>query len=310
MPMSLPTLCGILAIVCCSFMAFLTTQIQGVPVFQVAAIAFGVNFAIALTRTIYKRNFKILKQPSILWILGTLGVFGDALYFWAFDFSEPVHADLIYYTSPFLVVLFAGFLPKERFSRVPLLASLIGFSGVFLLISDGKGFGSISAGSWLGYLLAFLDAIFWAAYLLCSRFYSDRPVDLMGFFSGVAAILSLVFCIHQGGFVSMTLKEVSLSILIGLTTSGVALYLWDYAIKKGDIYTVSVSAYMTPFLSASILLMTGYAQPSKYFFIAFAVVLGATFIAEVNLPKLGVRIERFLTEKLGAQRLLVFRKRF
>jgi drug/metabolite transporter (DMT)-like permease len=54
-----------------------------------------------------------------------------------------------------------------------------------------------------------------------------------------------------------------LSVLaLGLGPVGLAFYVWDIGVKKGDIQVLGVASYAAPLLSTLVLIVAGFAQAS------------------------------------------------
>ena len=59
---------------------------------------------------------------------------------------------------------------------------------------------------------------------------------------------------------------------LGLGPAGAAFYLWDHAVKRGDIRALGALSYATPILSTALLIVCGLAEPTGTLLIAAALV--------------------------------------
>ena len=68
-------------------------------------------------------------------------------------------------------------------------------------------------------------------------------------------------------------------VALGLGPVGLAFYVWDHGVKRGDIGLLGVLAYATPALSTLLLVATGYARASLALGLACALVIAGAAVA-------------------------------
>jgi drug/metabolite transporter (DMT)-like permease len=268
------TAIGFSAVLMWALLALLTVGSAPVPPFQLNAICFAIGGVIGLVWTTRGEGAGAL--ISVRWpvyIFGTAGLFGyHALYFSALRLAPPAEAGLIAYLWPLLIVLLSGLLPGEKLRAGHLAGAALAFGGAALIILRGsEGFGS---GALAGYALAGLCALTWSSYSVVSRRLGDVPTETVAVFCIASALLSaaahLVFetAIWPDGAVGW------LSVLgLGLGPVGLAFYVWDLGVKKGDIQLLGVASYAAPLLSTLALIGAGVAAAS------WSIVLAAILIA-------------------------------
>lgn len=252
------------------------------PVFQTLFIMFGVSFLAMSFRIALTQRWAILKQPLFIWVVGVVGVCGsDIAYVTAVKYAPPAHVDFIDYLWPFLVIIFSGFLPKEKFTVQHSIAGLLGFLGVFLLITGGQGTNGLEKGHFLGYLFAFLAAVIWSLYTLINRWQKETPIEMVGMYCGIGSFLALILHLRFETWIMPTLKESCLVGILGLS-SGVAYLLWSYGTRKGNLKLLGILAYFTPVLSMGLLVLSG-KEPMSYalVFACVLVVLGVA-VGSIN----------------------------
>ncbi|MEP1207126.1 MAG: EamA family transporter [Rhizobiaceae bacterium] len=269
------TLVGIVAILLWSLLALLTAASGRVPPFQLVAICFAIASVIGLI-SLWRSGtgLAVFRQPAPVWILGVGGLFGyHFFYFTALRHAPPVEAGLIAYLWPLLIILFSALLPGERLRLHHVIGGLLGLAGAFLIVTrggDGGGGGggseeivgfAINADYLFGYIAACLCALIWSGYSVLSRRFADVPSQIVTGFCAISCLLAL--------FAHLLLEETVipesfgqwLAVLgLGLGPVGLAFYVWDYGVKKGNIQVLGAASYAAPVLSTLALIAAGFAQ--------------------------------------------------
>ncbi len=281
MPQSRATIIGFFAVLLWALLAVLTVNTSPVPPLLLNSIAFSIGGAIGLIWQV-KAGYdwsvlKDIKWP--VWVLGVGGLFGyHFLYFSALRLAPAAEAGLIAYLWPLLIVLFSGFLPGERLKAGHVIGAIISFIGVGLLVLEkGCGFDERFV---LGYALAVLCALIWSVYSVFSRLAGDKPTIVVSGFCLASALLSAIahLSFETTRWPQDTVGWVSV-LLLGLGPVGLAFYLWDVGMKKGNIQLLGVASYSAPLLSTLILIAAGIAAPSASLFLAAALVTGGALLA-------------------------------
>jgi drug/metabolite transporter (DMT)-like permease len=274
------TAIGLVAVLLWALLALLTVRTAPVPPFQLNAVCFAIAGAAGLVWSGATGGLARLRAvPPASYALGIGGLFGyHALYFSALRLAPPAEASLIAYFWPLLIVLFSGLLPGERLRAGHLAGALLAFGGATLVIlsaADGLG-----GGATLGYLLAGFCALTWSGYSVLSRRFATVPTDAVAVFCLATAALSgvLHFALEEtvwpeaaGGWVSI--------LLLGLGPVGLAFYVWDIGVKKGDIQFLGVASYAAPLLSTLTLVAVGITPPDPSLLAAAALIAGGAALA-------------------------------
>lgn len=274
------TFIGFIAVLLWALLAFLTVGTAPVPPLQLNAICFAIGGSIGLVWTIFTGGFSVLRStPSAVYIFGTLGLFGyHFLYFSALRNAPAAQAGLIAYMWPLLIVLFSGLLPTEQLRRQHVLGAVIAFAGVALVILGGSG--GFDAQYSTGYALAFACAVTWGVYSVMSRRWAKVPTQSVAIFclltAAVSAVAHMAFetTVWPGSFISW-----AAIIALGLGPVGLAFYVWDIGVKKGNIQLLGVASYAAPLLSTLILIVAGIAEPRWPLLLAAAFIAGGAYIA-------------------------------
>ena len=72
-------------------------------------------------------------------------------------------------------------------------------------------------------------------------------------------------------------------LVLGLGPAGTAFYLWDHAVKRGDIRALGALSYATPILSTALLIACGLAEPSGTLLVAAILVTAGAVLASRDL---------------------------
>ncbi|HET8726630.1 MAG TPA: DMT family transporter [Alphaproteobacteria bacterium] len=275
------TLIGGTAVLMWATLALLTTQAGTVPPFQLVAMAFAQAFFIGLAWPLARRRspFAPLRQRPAVWLLGVGGLFGfHFLFFVAIRLAPPVEANLINYTWPLLIVLFSAFLPGERLRWWHVAGAVLGLAGAALLITKG-GRIDLRAEHAAGYAAAIGSALIWSGYSVLSRRVGDVPTDAVGGFCGATALLALGCHLALEQTVWPDAAGWLAVLGLGLGPVGLAFFVWDHGVKKGDIRVLGAFAYAAPLLSTVLLISFGLGEPSWRVGAACLLIVGGAALA-------------------------------
>ncbi|WP_323784826.1 DMT family transporter [Thalassovita sp.] len=274
------TAIGFIAVLLWALLALFTVGTAPAPPLLLNAICFTVGGVLGLIWTIASGSLYRLKTvPLRVYGFGTLGLFGyHALYFSALRLAPPAQAGLIAYLWPLLIVLFSGLLPGERLKPGHFLGGILGFLGAALII--GGGGAGFDAAALPGYLLALACAFTWSGYSVLSRRIGAAPTESVAVFCIATAILSaglhlaLETTVWPQGVVGW-----GSALALGLGPVGLAFYVWDIGVKRGDIQLLGVSSYAAPLLSTVVLVVFGAAAPSWTLGLAALLITGGAALA-------------------------------
>ena len=279
------TLIGSIAVLLWSLLALFTAASGSVPPFQLAAMTFAIGGLAGASTWIFRpRRIALLRQPPVVWLIGVGGLFGyHFFYFSALRAAPPVEAGLIAYLWPLLIVVFSALLPGEKLKLHHLIGALAGAGGAFLIVTGGKGV-SIDPQYSDGYLMALVCALIWSGYSVLSRRFSEVPTDVVTGFCLATAVLSGIA--HLALEQTVWPQQVTewLAVLgLGLGPVGLAFYVWDYGVKKGDIQVLGAASYAAPLLSTLVLVLFGFAPLTWALGLACLLITGGAVIAAKDM---------------------------
>lgn len=271
---------GFGAVLLWALLALFTVGTAPVPPLQLNAMCFTIATMVGLIWVGRSGSFAQLAQISWkTYAFGTVGLFGYHLfYFSALRLAPAAEAGLIAYLWPLLIVLFSGLLPGETLRPGHILGGLIGFSGAALIILRSSG--GFSAEALPGYGFAVLCALTWSGYSVLSRRLGDVPTNSVTVFCALTAILSafahLMF--EETLWPTSAIGWGSIAAL-GLGPVGLAFFVWDVGVKRGNIQLLGVASYAAPLLSTCVLILFGIADPTPVLLLAALLITGGAALA-------------------------------
>ena len=274
------TAVGFIAVLLWALLALFTVGSAPVPPFLMNALCFAIGGGIGVIWLLATGGLSQLRRvPMRVYLIGTAGLFGyHFLYFSALRMAPAAEAGLIAYLWPLLIVLFSGLLPGEHLKRGHIIGGLIGFAGAVLIVAQGvTGF---NADALPGYGLAFLCALTWSGYSVVSRSFGAVPTASVVVFCLATAILSGVAHVALEDTILPTTTLGWLSVIgLGVGPVGIAFFVWDVGVKKGDIQLLGVASYAAPVLSTLALVVAGMAAPTWTVLLAAALITGGAALA-------------------------------
>jgi drug/metabolite transporter (DMT)-like permease len=283
------TAIGLGAVALWAILAALTALAGAVPPFQLAAMTFTIGTAVGLlwARLTGQSLAALRHVPLGAWALSVYGLLGfHVCYFFALQAAPVLEASLVIYLWPLLIVLFTGLLPA-RAGGGPLrwwhlAGAVLGFLGSLAILLGGAGRASFS-GAGAGLAMAFAAALIWSSYSVGTRLFAAVPsIAVIGACAATAigsAVLHLALETTRlpAGLVAW------LAVLgLGLGPVGLAFYLWDEGMKRGDIRLLGVAPYATPLGSTIILAATGLGTATGALWLAAGLITAGALLASLE----------------------------
>lgn len=194
-------------------------------------------------------------KEELLFILA--GIFGGTLYFlsenYALDYSLASNVSLIVAAAPLLTALLAYLLLKEeKVNKRWYLGAFIAFSGVFLVIFNGKFILKINP---IGDFLALLAAFSWAIYSIIIKFigekYNGIYITRKVFFYSILTMLPVVF-LGDFNWKSIVVTDFGVIInllFLGLVASSLCFVLWSKVIWNIGAVKANNFVYLIPLVT-------------------------------------------------------------
>jgi drug/metabolite transporter (DMT)-like permease len=127
-------------------------------------------------------------------------------------------------------------------------------------------------------------AFTWSIYSVLSRRFGTAPTDLVGAFCGATALLGIIaHALTETTIWPADSWEWAAVVALGLGPVGLAFFVWDYGVKRGDIKALGACSYASPLLSTLLLILAGKAQASLAVLLACALIVGGAVVASRDL---------------------------
>jgi drug/metabolite transporter (DMT)-like permease len=275
------TLLGFCAVLLWGTLATLATLKGGdIPPFQSTAITFAVG---GLTIAIYALATgpaRAMVPTPASFLLGIYGLFMfHVLYFAALKFAPPAEAGLIASLWALLTVLFSGILPGVHLRFRHIAGALLGFTAAALLVFDKIGASAGYPDAMLGFFFAFASAVVWATYSVASRMIASVPSESVAPACFATALLALLCSFAFERWVAPSASQWIAMLVLGLGPIGAAFMLWDIGMKHGNVAFLGVLGYVSPVISTTLLIATGFAAATWILVVSVALIVLAAWLA-------------------------------
>lgn len=279
------TLIGATAILMWSSMATLTVFSGDIPPFALTAMALTIATGLILLKwSLFNPSpGAFFRFPRSVYGMGLLGIFGfHFFYFIGLRQAPAVEANLITYFWPLLIVVMSAFLPGERLRLWHVAGTAMAVTGTVVLVTAGGAEVGFDARYLPGYFAAFGAALCWSIFSIWSRRMATVPTDVVGVFCIYSAALAWVCHALFETWVWPGPGEWLVVLLLGLGPVGLAFFVWDHGVKRGDVRTLATAAYGTPLLSTLWLVLFGFAAPTSALALACLLIVAGAFLGGIE----------------------------
>lgn len=276
---------GFCAVLLWASLAVLTAASGAMPPFQLLATTFAIGGIAGVALWIVRPGAaKAVRQPWPVYLLGVGGLFGyHAAYFIALRNAPVIEAGLINYLWPLLIVVFSALLPGEKLKWQHVAGCILALAGAVLVVTKGQGF-SFNPAYLPGYAAALFAAVAWGVYSVASRRFAHVSSDaITGFCLVTAALAAIVHFAIEPTIWPADAWQWAAIVGLGLGPVGLAFYVWDIGVKRGDLQVLGAASYSAPLLSTAILIVTGYAAYSNILLIAALLITAGALLAASDL---------------------------
>ena len=276
------TLVGGGAILLWASLATLTTIAGQVPAFELTAITFAIAGGSGLIVATARGRLAAVVPPLPVLALGVSGLFGEhALYFGALRLAPPSQAGLIVALWPLLMVLMTVTMLRERLRANHVVGLLLGVSGALILtVGANQGGLAFDIRYLPGYVLALGAAAVWAGYSVLSRRHADIPTESVVSFCLLTALLAAgAHLTFERAAVLDSSRQAAAILAMGVGPVGLAFFVWDHGVKKGNIRVLGVVSYAAPILSTLTLVVAGFAKATTTLGISCMLIAAAAVAA-------------------------------
>jgi len=221
-----------------------------------------------------EKNLRLRRQdlPKVVLLSFT----GYALYQYLFIsgiyLTTASNTAVIFGSTPIMVSLLSSFFKHEKITPLGWLGIVLGFAGIYLVVSGRGGGFALSGRTWKGDLLLFAAVFLWAHYSVSARpllkVYS--PLKFTAVTMGLGSLMFFPFSVPQ--LLRLPIASISLKAWLCMLYSGVialslALVLWFFSVRRVGNSQTAVYSNLQPVLAVAFawLLLGESATPSLLF---------------------------------------------
>lgn len=241
------------------------------PVLLFYRFLFG-TLILSLTFLIKKRElpFPQTNKKEIV-LFGFINTLLAVLAFYAFTNTSIANAEILLYSFPIYIIIFAPIVLKEKIEKATVINLLIAFAGLILIAFSG-GITSLNQNA-LGIISGFAAGIVFAIFVLLAKIirtkYEGLELNLYQMTVSVLLLLPGLFIFQY----QIDTYKIILLIVMGLLHSALALSLYFIGIKTVKAQHVGIISYFEP-LSAVVYAFIFLAEiPSIYTFLGGGLIL-------------------------------------
>ncbi len=226
--------------------------IQLTPV-EIVTVRFTIAFLAVFALTLAFNRDALKVSLADLPVLIFMSVAGVSLQFvlqvMALVYTTVTNFSLLFNLSAIFIMIFGVLLLKERLSGKQTLGALIGFGGVFLIVTGGSG--GLSIAHLSGDLLGLASSALFGLYAIASKKIADRygPLTILvyTFLFGVIGLLPVYyFATPMTPLAALTpVSWVSIGFL-AICCSVVAFLIFNHGLSRLPASDVGMTIYVTP----------------------------------------------------------------
>lgn len=277
---------GAIGIVLWATETTLVTFTTAIPPLQTVAVAFF--FAAAISPIVWwvtcSDPLEAFRQPPRVWLLTVASLVGyHACIYYATQKAPPAAAALLQGTTPLMIVVGSAFIPGERLRWWHIAGALMGFAGVLSLVEVGGEATYSGDSAWFYLTIIGVAAALWGLYSLISRTLPEVPSTALGMFYAASSLVSLAahFCFEE--WVQPAPSEWLSIAALGILPMGLAIYFWDFGLKRGDIQALGAFSYVEPFIGAVLVALFTVSSLNWSLMWSGLLVVGGAVVASTSL---------------------------
>ncbi len=202
-------------------------------------------------------------RAIILGLLGTY-IYYILLYF-GYAKGNGLEVLIIQYTWPIFIIVLSVIILKERLTLKKVLSILLGFIGVFIVITKGD-FSSLKFDNIFVVSIVLVAAFTFGLFSVLSKRVDIDPTVLVTIYFLTATITSFISMNALSEFKLLVPSSILPIIINGVLVNGVSYILWIKALKLGEASFVAPFVFLTPAIS-TILIIIVFKEPFETVYI-------------------------------------------
>ncbi len=239
-----------------------------------ATLALLVNIIIkqklGLVFSILKKNYTFLILTGIM----GLGI-QQILYLKGYELLPASEVVTIFYLYPLIMVILSTLIYKEKTSLVSYLYILLGFLGVYVLVSKGDLF-NFNFG--IGIIVILLASFSWALFSVLIK-HKEIDIDTSMFLFNLFGLLFLMIMIPVFGFhYQVSALGITGLMYLGIFPTAIAFVLWNNALRLTKTHVIANIALLTPLISLLLIALILKEQFHYSLLIGLAMIVGSVFL--------------------------------
>ncbi len=198
-------------------------------------------------------NLKVKKEHLLKIIL--LSIVGYTIYQYAFiygiNYTTASNTAVIFASTPILITLLSAFFKHEKIKVVGWIGIILGFVGVYLIISGKTGAFKLSSQTLKGDLFTLLAVFLWALFSVSAapllKVYS--PLKFTTLTTAIGSLLFFPFTIHglkTFDFSGISFKAWFCLIFSGVMALAVGLIIWFFSVQRVGNSQTAVYSNLSP----------------------------------------------------------------
>jgi drug/metabolite transporter (DMT)-like permease len=228
------------------------------------------------------RSFTLFIPGLKITLLGIWGIFFyHYIYYLALSRAPLAEGAILATTWSFWIVVFSSLLLYRKLKLAILLTALAGMVGAALVISSGKDL-SFNMEYMPGYLLALSCGIIWASFSVAIGHIKMKR-EPMTIFSIYAALLSAVLYLVTMPHGMPSIQSLTSAIYLGCIPLGLSFFLWNRALRGGDLVIIGFLSYLTPPLAVLLVALIHKEAVSPQVLMGMVIIIGASIGGKISL---------------------------
>jgi len=219
-----------------------------------------ISFILFLILSFLTEDYKVFyKLKSLEYAKSIfLGFLGTYLYYillyFGYKNTKGLEVLVIQYSWPVFIILFSAIILNEKITKKRIVAVLLGFLGVFIVLSKGN-FTQIHFQNFKVDILILLAAIVFALFSILSKKITINALILNTVYFLTATILSFVTMMIFSNLTFPSLKSWFSIIINGLFVNGISYFFWIKALKNTKASFLALFIFLTPIISSIYLVL-------------------------------------------------------
>ena len=257
----------------------------GLPTFEIVGLAFAAAALLSLRSGGSRATSNAGLSPTrSLWLVtvSSLVCYHACIYF-CLQRVPAAPAALLQGCTPLSIVLGSAFLPGQRLRWWHVVGVVAGLEGLISLSAAGRGLAAFAEGGATVFLaLIGLAAGLWGLYSLVSSRFGTVPTSALGVFYAASSLTALACHGIFETWVAPTWPQIAAVAALGVLPMGLALFCWDFGLKKGDLQALGAMSYVEPLIGAGLVVLLGQGQLQWTMVISGLVIVGGAMIGAAD----------------------------